>query len=103
MKIKVRVPSGGLFCLLAGTLGVGVCKPLLAAAEHPAGPAHIVTHIVQFRGLSGEEFLNGCAFELSAVVTLVDTNKHLVVVQDSTRMRSRCTFQRRITISQSEK
>ena len=84
MRIKVRVRSGCLLCLLAGTLGAGVCKPFLAAAEHPARPAYVVTNIVQFRSLSGEEFLKGCALELSGVVTLVDTNRRLIVLQDTT-------------------
>jgi signal transduction histidine kinase len=84
MRIKVQVRSGVLLCLLAGTLGAGVGKPFLAAAEHPGRPAHVVTNVVQFRGLSGQEFLKGCAFELSGVVTLVDTNYHRVVLQDRT-------------------
>jgi signal transduction histidine kinase len=83
--MKVRMRTGGLLWFLAGTLGVGACKPSLAAAEfsHPK-PGSFVTNIVQFRSLSGEEFLKGCAFELSGVVTLVDTNRRLIVVQDST-------------------
>ena len=82
--MKVRVQFGGLICLLAGALGAGMGKPFLAAAQHQTGPACFVTNIVQFRSLSGEQFLNGCAFELRGVVTLVDTNRHLIVLQDTT-------------------
>lgn len=79
--MKVRAQFGRLLLLLAGTLGAGMGKPFLAA-EH--GPACFVTNIVQFRSLSGEQFLNGCAFELRGVVTFVDTNRHLLVLQDAT-------------------
>src|SRR5688572_1493860 len=82
--MKVWMRSGCLLWLMAGTLGSGVCKTVLAAAEHHAEPACFITNIVQFRSLSGEQFLAGCAFELSGVVTLVDTNRHLVVLQDAT-------------------
>ena len=70
--------------LMAGTLGAGVCKTVVAAAERHAEPACFVTNVVQFRSLSGEQSVAGCAFELSGVVTLVDTNRHLVVLQDAT-------------------
>ena len=82
--MKVRVQFGGLICLLAGAIGAGMGKPFLAAAQHQTGLACFVTNIVQFRSLSGEQFLNGCAFELRGVVTLVDTNRHLIVLQDAT-------------------
>ena len=73
--MKVRVQFSGLICLLAGALGAGMSEPFLAAAEHQTSPACFVTNIVQFRSLSGEQFLNGCAFELRGVVTLVDANR----------------------------
>ena len=82
--MKVRMRSGCLLWLMAGTLGAGVCKTVLAAAEYHPTPAYVVSNIVQFRSLSGEQFLAGCAFELSGVVTLVDTNRHLVALQDAT-------------------
>jgi len=79
------VRRGGLAWLLAGTLAAGACTPFPAAAELPhATRARCVTNIVQFRSLSGEDFLSESAFELSGVVTLVDTNRHLIVLQDST-------------------
>ena len=77
--MKVRMRSGSLLWLMAG-----VCTTCLAAAEYHARPAGFVTNIVQFRSLSGEEFLQGCAFQLSAVVTLLDTNRSLVILQDAT-------------------
>jgi signal transduction histidine kinase len=82
--MKVRMRSGGLLWLVVGTLAAGVCEPFLAVAQHPARPAYFITNIVQFRSLSGEQFLSGCAFELRGVVTLVDTNRRVVVIQDVT-------------------
>ena len=43
-----------------------------------------VTNVVQFRTLSGADNLAGCDFHLTGVVTLVDTNRDLVVLQDAT-------------------
>src|SRR4029078_3804696 len=73
-----------LLCLLVGMLGASLGKPFVTAAEGSPESARLVTSVVQFRSLSAEEFLKGCAFELCGVVTLVDTNHHLIVLQDST-------------------
>jgi signal transduction histidine kinase len=43
-----------------------------------------VTNVEQFRTLSGADFLAGCNFRLTGAVTLVDTNRNLLVVQDDT-------------------
>jgi len=48
-----------------------------------SSPAHYVTHVSQFRALSGADYLEGCNFHLTGVITLADTNRHLVVLQDS--------------------
>ena len=82
--MKVLMRSGYLLWLMAGTLGAGAYRTVLAAAEHHTELACCVTNIIQFRSLSGEQFLTGCAFQLSGAVTLVDTNRHLVVLQDAT-------------------
>ena len=47
-----------------------------------SGPC--VTNVAQFRTLSGADFLDGCDFHLTGIVTLVDTNRNLVVLQDRT-------------------
>ena len=52
------------------------------AATTPAG--HTVTNAAQFGALPGADYLAGCDFELTGVVTLVDTNRDLVVLQDAT-------------------
>ena len=69
---------------MAAIFGAGACQSFLIAAERFSHQIPLVTNIVQFRGLSGEEFLKGCAFELSGVVTLMDMHRHLVVLQDAT-------------------
>jgi signal transduction histidine kinase len=45
---------------------------------------HCVTSVAQFRTLSGADYLNGCDFHLTGVITLVDTNRDLLVLQDPT-------------------
>jgi signal transduction histidine kinase len=49
-----------------------------------AGSNHCVTNVAQFRTLSGSDNLARCDFHLTGVVTLVDTNRDLVVLQDAT-------------------
>ncbi len=43
----------------------------------------LVTSAGQFRMLTGADYLDGCNFELSGVVTLVDPGRDLVVLQDA--------------------
>jgi hypothetical protein len=49
-----------------------------------AQSGHVVTNVAQFRTLSGADNLAGCDFHLTGVITLVDTNRDLVVLQDAT-------------------
>lgn len=44
----------------------------------------IVTNVDQFWNVPNEYFLRGCSFHITGVVTLADTNRNLMVVQDST-------------------
>lgn len=46
-------------------------------------PAAIITSVAQFGELSGPDYRIGCDFRLEGVVTLVDSNRSLVVLQDS--------------------
>jgi hypothetical protein len=64
----------------------GDWKLFAASVEDVAGarPAHFVTNVIQFRSLTGADYLVGCDFRLTGVVTLVDTNRDLVVLQDAT-------------------
>jgi signal transduction histidine kinase len=61
-------------------LGLYEAPPTQAAD----GSTHLVTSVAQFRKLSPADFLSRCDFQLSGVVTLVDTNRNLIVLQDST-------------------
>jgi signal transduction histidine kinase len=70
---------------------VGFLLLLLAAqmdgeldGAHGAETNHFVTQIAQFRHLSPEDFLTGCEFRVQGIVTLVDTNRNFVVLQDGT-------------------
>jgi signal transduction histidine kinase len=57
----------------------------LSADESSAPGFHqVITNAVQFRTLSGNECLGKCPFRLSGVITLVDTNRNIIVLQDET-------------------
>jgi signal transduction histidine kinase len=47
-------------------------------------PCHFVTNAAQFRTITGVDYLDGCAFDLTGIVTLIDTNRDLIVLQDET-------------------
>lgn len=49
-----------------------------------AGARGFVTNVAQFKGVTDEMFRDGCDFHLLGAVTLVDTNRNLVVLQDAT-------------------
>src|SRR6516225_5157760 len=75
--------------LLLSVVGTLVCE----AADAPSGPSdaspaerygYYVTNVAQLRMISGADFLDGCDFQLTGVITLVDTNRDLVVLQDDT-------------------
>jgi signal transduction histidine kinase len=56
----------------------------IGATNLIANSIHWVTNVSQFRTLSSADFLAGCDFQLTGVITLVDTNRDLVVLQDDT-------------------
>lgn len=43
-----------------------------------------VTNVVQFRLIPSQEYLNGCDFRLTGVITLVDAGRNLLVLEDDT-------------------
>lgn len=43
-----------------------------------------VTQVSQFKERAAAEYAQGCDFHLTGVITLVDTNRNLVVIQDAT-------------------
>ena len=88
-SIPQRHMLAKLLALLLSTASGLVC----GAGDFPSGqsePArvgmsgHCVTNVAEFRTLSGVDYLAGCDFHLTGVVTLVDTNRDLVVLQDAT-------------------
>ena len=55
-----------------------------SAANLGTNSMHCVTKVAQFRTPSSADYLAECDFHLTGVVTLVDTNRHLLVLQDDT-------------------
>ena len=47
-------------------------------------PRGVLTNASQFRTLSERDYLNGCRFQLRGVITLIDSNRNLCVLQDGT-------------------
>lgn len=50
----------------------------------PEYSVQILTNVSQFQSLSGQDYIRGCPFHLTGTVTMVDTNRNLVVLQDGT-------------------
>lgn len=76
LAVLVLASAFGLWCaneVLAGN------SPDPTSASH----RHYVTNAAQFRAVSGADFLGECDFHLEGVVTLVDTNRQLIVLQDA--------------------
>jgi len=77
--------SIGVLLSVTGALAGRAQIPPLGLDTTPVGsnPGHCVTNAAQFRNLSGADYLSGCDFHLTGVVTLVDPNRDLVVLQDA--------------------
>jgi signal transduction histidine kinase len=75
-----------LTLLLAVSLKCGNWKDFAASSDVVANArsAHFVTNVAHFTSLSGSDYLAGCDFRLTGVVTLVDGSRDLVVLQDAT-------------------
>jgi signal transduction histidine kinase len=69
--------------LLIG-VGVLVAASLRVASAETPGDATVpsVTRIGQFRGIPASAFLSGVAMRLTGVVTMLDTNRNLLALQD---------------------
>ena len=68
-----------MFFLLAATAQISLAVDFSAAMT-----ARVLTNVMQFKTLTGGDFLDGCDFHLTGTITLVDTNRDLVVLQDAT-------------------
>lgn len=67
-------------------LAVLAASPGRAASLIPDGTnaaLRHITNVVDFSLLSGTDFIAGCSFRLTGTLTLVDTNRDLVVLQDA--------------------
>ncbi len=72
--------------LIAGVSWCGICAGATESSSDlvRGEPSLLVTNVAQFRSIPAEAFLGHCAFQLNAAVTLVDTNRDLLVLQDET-------------------
>src|SRR5262245_8471235 len=81
---------GGMALFEAGIIASICCGDVWSAeaghvvAAERSQPIHVVTNAAQFRSVPREAFLGVCAFQLSGIVTLVDSHRDLLVVQDET-------------------
>jgi signal transduction histidine kinase len=84
--MRLRAETAVLLLSAAGALVCGAGDLVSRQNEDfPATkPSHLVTNVAQFRTLSGLDYIDGCDFHLTGVVTLVDMDRHLVVLQDAT-------------------
>ena len=55
-----------------------------AGDDTPVSSAQTLTNVHQFWMLTSPDFLRGCSFHLTGTVTLLDTNRNLLVLQDAT-------------------
>jgi len=58
--------------------------PRPAGVFAEANSSHFATNAAQFGKLTGSDYLEGCDFQLTGVVTLVDASRDLMVLQDET-------------------
>jgi hypothetical protein len=81
--------SGIAFCSIGIILGVGRCEaqgvePGSGGKSQQKEPSMMVTNVAQFRSVPREVFLGRCAFQLDGLVTLVDPDRDLMVLEDET-------------------
>jgi signal transduction histidine kinase len=74
-----------IFPLLLWSLSTIEATCPASAQELPVGDStQIITNAYQFQTLSAQQYIRGCAFSLTGTVTMVDTNRDLLVLQDAT-------------------
>jgi signal transduction histidine kinase len=73
-----------LLLLLAAEINADSGNAIAAEEFASASSIHSVTNVVQFWSTAPEDFLAGCNFRLTGTVTLVDTNRNFLVLQDET-------------------
>jgi len=76
-----------VFILMVAALVCGSSWLFAAGSNtplHKIGSSSFVSEVAQFRNLSAADYLVGCDFRVSGVVTMVDTNRDLIVLQDIT-------------------
>jgi len=64
--------------------GTGILCSTRADESVVLPPSETLTNVSQFRALNAQDYLRGCSFRLTGTVTLLDTNRNLLVLQGST-------------------
>jgi signal transduction histidine kinase len=77
-SIVLLLSVAGMLVVKADELHSSLNEAVAAAKS-----GHCVTNVAQFRTLTGVDYLAGCDFHLTGVVTLVDPSRDLVVLQDA--------------------
>jgi signal transduction histidine kinase len=65
-------------------LGAGVSPSTYASEPSVLPTSQILTNVNQFWTLTSQDYLRGQPFHLTGIVTLLDTNRNLLVLQDAT-------------------
>ena len=84
---RVNMTAAVRFAVLWASVAVALCSGLgefdasAVGGLTDATRTQIITNVAQFSSLSGADYLSGRNFRLTGVVTLVDTNRDLVVLQ----------------------
>lgn len=76
LSLAFFLAMGGLWCRATDQMA----KPTGQSAD--SGSRHFVTNTAQFRTVTGTGYLEGCDFHLDGVVTLIDSDRNLAVLQD---------------------
>src|SRR5688572_22257221 len=80
MKLSVR----SLVLLLAIVANAWPFSARTGGEISPGSPSILVTNVAQFKTLSSADYLTGCGFQLTGVVTFLDAKRRLLVLQDAT-------------------
>ncbi len=89
LKINKTICISGRSLVFSGLAGSMIFVaafdfPTYAGGLIASQTAQVVTDIVQFGTLPSQDYLRKCPFRLTGTVTLVDTNRNLLVLQDET-------------------
>lgn len=85
-RLKISRRFLGVFILLLPLLFLKIETGRVAIAQDSTSNYFVqtLTNVSQFQTLSAQDYVRGCPFNLTGIVTMVDTNRNLLVLQDQT-------------------